>query len=251
MTSAEDSTDEMLLAGAKHLYKRPQLLTPEAHGDLGFISSDRPFEFVRDTVAVPLTTAEFSDAAKNYPIVFSDVQNPVVLAAMGLPGGANLFVSDKGTWDEDAYLPGYLRCYPFALVPQSDDRLALVIDAEADSIGENPVVPFFVEGQPSSRTSEIMDYCGKFEAARHETQAFCRELERLELLSPQRVTRDPGSEQERPVADFVGIDHRKVASLSDEEIIRLHKSGALQLIYLQLSSIANWRRFIARAARGH
>jgi hypothetical protein len=250
MASPEDNNEAISIAGSKHLYRSPQLLTPEAHADLGFVNAERPFDFVRNTVAVPLTTAEFSEAAKDYPIVFSNVENPVALAVMGLPESDNLFVSDDGTWDEDAYLPGYLRCYPFAFVPQGDDRLALVVDTEASSVGENPEIPFFIDGEPSPRTAEFIEYCGKFEAARRETQQFCRELEKLELLSPQRVTRDQGSDEETPIADFVGIDHRKVASLADEDIIRLHHSGALHLMYLQLSSIDNWRRFVVRAARG-
>lgn len=249
MATHENIDDAIALAGDKHLYRKPELLTQEAHGDLGFVNSERPFDFVKSTIAIPLATAEFSEAAKCYPIVFSDVENPIALAAMGLPGRENLFVSDAGTWDEDAYLPGYLRCYPFALVPQGNEQLALIVDTQADRIGENPEIPFFIDGEPSPRTKEFIDYCGKFEAARSEANAFCRELKKLDLLSPQRVTRDQDSENETPVADFIGIDHRKVASLGDEDIIRLHQSGALQLIYLQLSSIDNWRRFVARAGR--
>ena len=249
MTSPESTNDAISLAGNKHLYRNPQPLTPEAHGDLGFVNSERPFDFVRKTIAVPLTKAEFSEAAKDYPIVFSDSKDPIALAVMGLPDSDNLFVSESGTWDENAYLPGYLRCYPFALVPQGEDRLALIVDTEAHSIGENPEIPFFIDGQLSPRTTEFLEYCGKFEAARQETREFCSELEKLELLSPQRVKRDQQSGEEVPVADFIGIDQRKVAALADEEIVRLHHSGALQLIYLQLSSIDNWRRVVARAGR--
>src|SRR3546814_18661971 len=53
-------------------------------------------DFLVGQHAVPLTTDEFTQACRFYPIVFSAGDNPVPLALMGMNEGINTFVDDKG-----------------------------------------------------------------------------------------------------------------------------------------------------------
>src|SRR5688572_28631514 len=75
--------------------------------------------------AIPVTIDEFMHAQRNYPIIFSAGENPVPLALMGLNEGVNTFIdSDGKPLDEGAYMPAYLRRYPFMLAklrPDSDE----------------------------------------------------------------------------------------------------------------------------------
>jgi len=65
------------MAGKKFLYKQPEILTYESHGKLGITPSEQPFDFVKNERAIPLTMVEISSAQRHYPIVFSNVDNPV------------------------------------------------------------------------------------------------------------------------------------------------------------------------------
>ena len=100
--------------GKLFLYEQPEVLSFEAHDGLGLTPQDAPFAFVRDIRAVPLTMTEFQTAQKHYPIVFSNLENPVPLAIVGILEDRNLFVGDDGKWHPYAYVPAYLRCHPFA-----------------------------------------------------------------------------------------------------------------------------------------
>ena len=92
------------MAGKKFLYKQPEILTFESHGSLGITPSERPFEFVKNERAIPLTMVEISSAQRHYPIVFSSMENPVPMAVVGLPGDGNLFIDDNGRWDPECYV---------------------------------------------------------------------------------------------------------------------------------------------------
>jgi hypothetical protein len=249
MNSRKKESAAAGLQGHKHLYARPELLTPESHGHLGFRRGERSFEFVRETIAIPVTTVEFSHAQRSFPIVFSDMDNPLPLAVMGLPGGTNLFVEADGSWDRHAYVPGYLRCHPLALAPQRDGRVAVVIDTAAACITDQPEVPFFINDRPSETTEELIGFCGKFDVERGKTEAFSARMKDLELLAVHSVTHKPGSGDETPLAEYVTVDARKLDSLDATLVVDLYRAGYLQLAWLQVNSVDNWRRLVAAEQR--
>src|SRR6187549_3196373 len=90
--------------------------------------------------AIPVTTDEFIPAQRTYPIIFSAGETPVPLALMGLNEGVNTFIDGEGKpIDESAYMPAYLRRFPFMLAklrPDSDE-LSLCFDPTSGSIDEN------------------------------------------------------------------------------------------------------------------
>src|SRR5947209_10233576 len=105
---------DITLTGQVLLYNRPELLSKEAHGKLGVNPAPTRFGFAATTHVCPLTVPEFGPASLCYPIIFvGDEQNPVVV--MGLREGQNLFASPELGYDTDAYIPCYIRRYPFVL----------------------------------------------------------------------------------------------------------------------------------------
>jgi hypothetical protein len=58
------------ITGAVLFYKQPEPLSPELHGKLGVVQSDKPFKFAKEGHAVPLTVGEFPLAAVSGPIIF-------------------------------------------------------------------------------------------------------------------------------------------------------------------------------------
>ena len=236
------------VSGNMFLYEKPELLTAEMHGDLGFTPPERPFEHVRNARAIPLNMAEFGSAQRHYPIIFTNIDEPRPLAITAVIDDENLFVDETGEWDPMAYVPSYLRCYPFTLVPKNEEQLAIVFDRAAASVSERPEYPFFVDGdKPSPQTQSMMDFCAAHERERRITEDFCNQLKELDLLAPYRSTHKPeGTDEALPIADYVSINVEKLNELPSDTVYDLHKTGRLVHIYMQVYSIENFRHLMAR-----
>src|SRR5690606_22748752 len=111
--------------------------------------------------AIPLTVDEFAQSQRHFPIVFSAGDRPVPLALLGLNEGVNVFFDAEGTMTEDAYVPAYVRRYPFLLAklrPDSDE-MSLCFDPSSDLLGEfKDGEALFDEGQPSAHTKGLLDF---------------------------------------------------------------------------------------------
>lgn len=252
MTANDSQQQSTSLAGKMFLYEAPELLNPEVHGTMGFKPSHRPFDFVANVRAIPLTMIEFGSAMRNYPIIFSGLKKPIPLAIVGLLDDINLFVDEEGQWDEFSYVPTYLRCYPFTFAKEAGGQMAVVVDRNATSVSEKPDYPFFVDGKTSEHTEALMKLCAEYERERQRTESFCRKLVDLGLLATMQAAHVPeGGTESQALANYVAIDATKLDELPAEEIYELHRSGFLSASYLHLYSLENWRHLMARrVARG-
>ena len=233
--------------GQKLFYKQPELLNHEAHGSLGLRRPERPYEFARTCRALPVTLSEITSAQKHFPVVFSDLDNPVPLAVVGTLDDVNLFVDDQGQWEQETYIPAYVRCYPFALAARSNDEYAVVIDRAADSISDTPEQPFF--GADKKVTSEIqalIDFCGRYDAETRRTAEFGQRLKELGLLAGQQVSRKTPDGKEVPVANYVAVDSDKLNELDSAVVKELFDQGFLAGAFAHLFSLENWHVLIDR-----
>jgi len=235
--------------GQKLFYRQPELLNPQAHGSLGLRRPERPFEFARQARVLPLTFAEISTAQKHFPVVFSDLENPVPLAVVGTADDVNLFVDGEGNWDPESYVPAYVRCYPFALAARSEDEFAVVIDRAAASVSDNPEQPFFSDGKITPETQSLIDFCGRYDAEAKRTAKFAARLKELGLLTGQQVTHAMADGEDRPVASYVAVDSRKLNELDQGVIKELFDNGYLAAVFAHLFSLENWRVMLERHAR--
>jgi len=246
MTDTSTATDAGEITGQMFLYEKPELLTNDKHGSMGFTVADKPYEFVAKVKAVPLTMVEFGSAQRDFPIIFSNMENPVPLAVQGIIDEENLFVDEHGKWDEMSYIPMYVRCHPFAFAGDGE-RMAVVVDTAAASVSSNPQYPFFVDGEISTHTKALMDACAMLERERKRTLAFCDKVKELDLLTPLRATHTPdGATEPQSLANYIAIDVEKLNNLTAEVVYELHTKGFLSAIYMQLYSLENWRHLMAR-----
>lgn len=247
MTDTQTAVPAAEITGEMFLYEKPELLTKELHSSMGFSPAERPFDFVREVRAVPLTMLEFGSAQRNYPIIFSNMDNPTPLAIHGLAESENLFVDENGKWDEMCYVPMYLRCHPFAFAAQEEGRMAVVVDTAAATVSDNPKFPFFVDGEISEHTDTLMRACAQFEQQRNSTRTFCDKMCELDLLTPLRAMHTPDGETEpQALASYVSISAEKLTALSADVVHELHTNGFLSAMYMQLYSLENWRHLMAR-----
>ncbi|MEM9057094.1 MAG: SapC family protein [Pseudomonadota bacterium] len=249
MADANTPADEPL-TGKMFLFEQPELLNKEQHGKLGITRREAPFGFAREIRAVPVTVGEIATMQKAYPVVFSDLENPVPLAIVGIFEDRNLFVDDEGRWDPDHHVPAYLRCHPIAFARRSDDQYAVVIDRSSGAISEAPQFPFFDGDKLAAEVQTMVDFCATYDRDRRRTQEICEAIKALGLLSAQQAAgTPPGSTEEKPIANYVAVDASKLDSIEKDALMEIHKSGALATIFAHLYSLENWGRLLHRRSK--
>lgn len=213
--------------------------------------------FIKNLHAFPLGVEEFAMAQRSFPIVFSSSEPPVPLALMGLNDGVNTFVGEDGTFTEpNAYVPAYIRRYPFMLArlsPDSDD-LSLCFDPSAGIIGPGDEgQPLFDGDQPSETTQNIMKFCEEFEIAWNKTQAFVQELTTLDLLIDGEVAIEvAGAPQPFIYRGFRMISEEKLRELSGDKLRKMNQNGMLPLLFAHLFSLSQMSvLFNRQASQGH
>jgi len=242
-TAGQDTTP----VGQKLFYRQPELLNHQSHGSLGLRMPERPFEFARRSRALPVTLSEIASAQKHFPIVFSDLENPLPLAVVGTRDDINLFIDENGNWEREVYIPAYIRCYPFALAARSNEEFAVVIDRAAESISDDPEQPFFGDDKKvTPRTQALIDFVGRYDAETKRTEQFGQRLKELGLLAGQQVTSKKQSGEEDPVARYVAVESKKLDALDDAVVRELFGQGYLAGIFAHLFSLENWQVIIDR-----
>jgi hypothetical protein len=199
--------------------------------------------YLAATHAVPLTSDEFVDAQRDFPIVFTSGENPLPIALFGLNEGVNTFVGDDMKINELIYLPAYARRYPFILAklqPGSED-MSLCFDPSANLIGafDEGLDLFDDKGQPTEYTTSVLEFCRRFEEAGQRTKVFMDELAKLDILMDGEIaiTRNDMPDQPFIYRGFRMVDEGKLRELPAETLEQLHKNGILMLIHAHLFSL--------------
>ena len=203
------------------------------------------------THAIPITVDEFALVQRFYPIVFSIGEGSVPIALMGLNEGVNVFLDEDGRpLDPNAYIPAYIRRYPFLLarLRPDTDELSLCFDPTADAIGDFKDGEALFEGdQPTDATKAILEFCEQFEAAGQRTAAFMEELLKSDLLMEGEVAIQPeGFEQPFIYRGFRMIDEEKLRNFRGDELRKMNQSGLLPLLYAHLFSLSQMRDVFGR-----
>ena len=240
------------LSGEALFYVAPEPLSKEAHAKLGLKNLENPYAFTARTHLVPVTVTEFGPASLCYPIIFiGPEKTPVVV--MGVNADENLFVDEKGSYAPDAYLPAYVRRYPFVLANDAAaQRMVVCIDSKAPMIGENPDAPFFENGEPTAYTQGAIDFCNNFEQEAQRTLSFVGLLKELDLFEDKTATYTPPAPADQPlptqtIAQYQGVSEAKLNALPAEKLKELASNGALSQIYAHLMSLFGWDRLIVKA----
>lgn len=206
--------------------------------------------FMQTQHAIPVTIDEFPNAGRDYPIVFSAGENSVPLILMGLNEGVNTFMGEDGRFKEQAYVPAYVRRYPFLLAklqPEADE-LSLCFDPTANAIGDYKEGDnLFDKDQPTERTKSILEFCEQFEQAGQRTGQFMEELEKMDLLMDGEVSiQQEGVEQPFVYRGFRMVNEEKVRDMRGDELRKINQNGMLPMIYAHLFSLQLMRDVFAK-----
>ena len=230
-------------------YKDLMPISSQEHGSWRMRVADSAM-FAKAEHAVPITIDEFAMAQRYYPIIFSSGDTPVPLALMGLNEGVNTFFDADGKMMVEAYLPAYIRRYPYLLARLRPDaeELSLCIDPTADAIGPFDDGELLFDGaEPSETVKGILAFCEQFEQVGQRTAAFMEELKANDLLIDGEVSIQ--TEPDAPPFIYRGfqmVAEEKLRDLRGDVLRKMMQSGLLPLIHAHLFSLGIMREIFAR-----
>lgn len=238
------------------LHKNPVALDRDQHRTLRVRQDFADVSHTTGLNSMFLTAVEFSDACKEYPIVFvragtdPQTQKPDIapVAVFGLSPEENLFA--EGTrWGAD-YVPAVLRAYPFAMAPIGPDNYAVCVAREWAGFSETEGTPLFDDqGAPTQYLKDMQQFLEKLELEVQRTRLVGQKLVEMELLRDMRFDATLPDGNKLTVDGFLAIDEAKFTALPDDKVLELYRSGLLGLIHAHQVSLGNMTRLIARRAR--
>ena len=224
-----------------NFFQKPVPLNREQHRDTKLDGSVANFAFAASTSSMILAAAELEEAALSYPVVFiGPDKSPIALAALtGVHQDDNLFVND-GQWEEGAYLPAFVRRYPFVLAEGGPDgQLTVCVDEAHPGLNTERGQPLLKEdGSPTDFMQSAIDFLGDCHSEMERTKMFAQRMHALGLLVERNIEIKRGEEDFRLEGFFV-IDREKLAAVDDTVALELFRTGALGLIQSHLISLAN------------
>jgi hypothetical protein len=231
------------------LYKDLVPISQQEHGSWRYRTSDLA-PFLTTEHAIPITAEEFAACQRFYPIIFSMGDNPVPLILMGLNEGVNTYFDETGKMTQEAYVPAYVRRYPFLLAKlrPDTDELSLCIDLTSGVMGAyDDGDPVFDGDQPSEATKNVLQFCEQFETAGQMTSNFMAELKSLDLLMDGEVSIQ--TDEDTPPFIYRGfqmVNEEKLRDLRGDQLRKMMQNGMLPLIHAHLFSLSIMRETFAR-----
>lgn len=241
-TQAQNASQETALP---MFYNAPRPLDRSRDLELR-LSRPTNFKFANNTNAIPLLIDEFPMASAYYPIVFAAGANPIPAAVVGLRNDSNLFLDKEYRWQSGAYLPAYVRRYPFILMDDpTQKQFVLCLDEKCEMLGkEGEFALFEPDGQPSSFTKGAMDFCATLRQQGEGTDEFVNALKEFDLLMQNDAQIDLRDGTQLQLNGFLVIDPKKFDALPDNVFMHWRRKGWLGLVYAQLLSSHRWQNLV-------
>jgi hypothetical protein len=232
---------------AKHqmplFYKNPVPLDMAQHGDLS-LKKNFGLGFTKSVNAAPINLIEMPQICHSYPIAFSPDASATPVAILGLRDNENLYLNEKGEWVSDAYIPAYIRRYPFIFSEvKGGDQLTLCVDMGDDTVEKGGEQKFFdADGKPSALSQNALEFCKSYHSAAQQTMAFCKDLVAHDLLITRQAEISVPGGKKISFSGFRIVDEEKLAKLDDKTFLEFRKKGWLPFIYAHLFSGGQWQR---------
>lgn len=234
-------------------YGRVMALDRTRHAGWGMRASSS-LTWSADVNAVPINVDEFGVAALHMPLAFvKDISGAYDSAAiLTVQAGRNFFVDHRGNWRQGAYVPAYLRRFPFCTRATPDRASPYLVCVREDGIEPNSAAPLIdsvgkltPHWQPWQRLIEA------FEQSRQRTRQFINELTDLDLLVPCDAVRFlPGGSKER-MTGLHRVDEPRLRSLTAGILRDLLDGGQMRAIHAHLLSLEHLQRLHDEQVAGH
>jgi len=201
--------------------------------------------------AMPLSLSEFEPACRDYPIVFvtgdeGETFNPVLV--LGMQVRQNLFILGDGMWDRRAYLPAYVRRYPFCMsrvTVEGKTQKERIVCIEEGALSDSGEPLYDANAKPLAQWVVLQKLIFEYEQDLARCESLCQLIAGLKLLEPFTMK----AEVDGFTMQLEGmhrITRTTLEALPADQLQRLMSAGALETIYSHLLSLANFRRLLNR-----
>jgi hypothetical protein len=236
-------------------YEHPVPLNRADHKDLR-MKNVAHLKFAMNTHSVPLTGAEFGLAARDLLIVFAgtDVASAGPIALLGLRENENLYVDEAGQWEKNAYIPAFVRRYPFVLAEkpagQEGNDFTVFLDDRFEGFNTAEGQRLFNEdGTDTELLTNAVGFLGEFQQNIERTRWFMQQLVKHDLLEPRNVQLHKGEAESSRGITLNGlfmVNEEKLRALDEKATHELIREGVLGWVYAHLLSLANIDRLAQR-----
>lgn len=208
----------------------------------------------RNLNALPISLVEFPLVARDYPIVFVTADSGktyAVFAVLGIEAQSNLFLMSDNTWDRRAYLPAYVRRYPFCMATitvdgkMRDERLVCV---EKKALRDKGDRMFDDGGNALPEWEQQQKLLIEYEADLLRTNEMANHVAGLGLLEPFTMQAKPNQGAPIALSGMARVSEQKLAELDADKVKELLQKGYLGRIFSHLGSLDNFQRLLDRRA---
>jgi SapC len=203
------------------------------------------FRFAAKEAVVAIVAWEFGHVAPWMPIVFIEQGGALVPMAMMSPiPGRNLFVGPQGQW-LGGYVPAVLRTHPFRRARvQGREEAIVCFDQDSGLLAEEGGEDFFAaNGEPSAALRPIVELLQAMSAAQNQAELAMASLAEAGVIEPWPLQVQIRNSTGSAVAGLHRINEAALNALDDAGFLKLRKTGALVLAYMQLVSMRQTARF--------
>jgi hypothetical protein len=233
----------------ENLHKKAVALDRVKHRDLKLNLGARDLSAVSKLNAFFVAGTEFTDACKEYPVVWVNAGKSddgklqvAPIAVFGLKNEQNLCI-DAEAW-RVRYVPAVLRLYPFGLARVAANEMVVCIDESWVGFGAEGTALFDDQGNPSEFTLGVQKQLENFEVEIERTRLAGAVLVEKGLLRDMRFDATLPDGNKLVVDGFLTIDEEKLAKLTDAEIVELSRNGLMGLIHAHQISLGNMGRLV-------
>jgi hypothetical protein len=208
----------------------------------------------RNMNPLPVSFTEFPVASRDYPLVFISGDQGKTFTPMlvtGLAAQQNLFVMWDNTWDRRAYLPAYVRRFPFCMTrvmvdgKEAPERVACV---EKRAINDKGEKLFDDQGNALAEWENRQKLLFEYEADLARTEEMTRLLVQHQLFEPFTMQAVPNQGEPIQLTGMFRVAEEKLHQLDGAVLKDLAQKGVLGRIYAHLISLDNFQRLLARGA---
>ncbi len=229
-------------------FRRVVGVNPELHASLR-LDRSTGFGYAAAAQSVPIGLGELEVVSQHYPILFASGAQPTPVALLGLRDGENLFVLPDGSWRPDAYVPAYVRAFPFIFLEDEATKTLFVgMEPDADSLRADTGAKLFEDGKPTAALNENVAFCSAFRDNLIAAASFGRALDAEGLLEDEEANISFTHGGTARVRGFRIVKPERLDRVSDETFLDWRRRGWLGPLYAHLHSMARWGRLIELAA---
>lgn len=201
--------------------------------------------------AVYVSADEMPRASLDYPLAFT--REPTTgefapVAIFALQQKQNLFVDSAGHWREHAYVPAYIRRYPFCtahLLAKDGTAVRHLVCVQEDQLTAGAPALITRAGKPTETWQAVLKQLEAIEGARQRTRAFVRRLDALGLLMPfDAVAVIKGGGVKSRLQGLFRIHEKKLAEIPARDLRTMLKRNELRWAHAHLNSLDHFGRLL-------